>query len=124
MPTDAVVSGDRLRTALAAIDAANAGDPHTIRIGGRVRPKEQAHAELMTQWVQRLDSEADDAQLVAARAHHLRRWLLPRSDYPEGRAGYLRWRTAQAKRHAADVAEIVISVGYDEAVASDVSAIV
>ncbi|MCY4036062.1 MAG: DUF4202 family protein, partial [bacterium] len=30
---------------------------------------------------------------------------------------------AQAKRHAAEVAEIVISAGYDEAFASDVSAI-
>ena len=69
--------------------------------------------------------DADDAQRVAARAHHLRRWALPRSDYPEGRAGYLRWRTAQAKRHAAEVAEIVVAaVGYDDAFAADVSAIV
>jgi hypothetical protein len=109
---------------LAAIDAANADDPHTIEIDGRIRPKEQAHAELMTKWVQRLDSAAAEAQLVAARAHHLRRWVLPRSDYPEGRAGYLRWRAAQGKRHAAEVADIVTAVGYDDDFAADVSAIV
>ena len=114
----------RLSAALEAIDSANADDPHTIEIDGQVRPKEQAHAELMTEWVQRLDPDADDAQQVAARAHHLRRWALPRSDYPEGRAGYLRWRTAQGKRHAAEVAEIVIDAGYDDAFAADVSAIV
>ena len=124
MATDAVIPSDQLRAALAAIDAANADDPHTIEVDGQVRPKEQAHAELMTEWVQRLDPEAHDAQLVAARAHHLRRWALPRSDYPEGRAGYLRWRTAQAKRHAADVADVVTAVGYDDAFAADVSAIV
>lgn len=124
MATDAVIPSDRLRAALDAIDAANADDPHTIEIGGELRPKEQAHAELMTEWVQRLDPDANDAQLVAARAHHLRRWALSRSDYPEGRAGYLRWRTAQAKRHAADVADIVTAVGYDDAFAADVSAIV
>ena len=124
MATDDMDSGSRLADALAAIDAANAGDPHTIEVGGTTRPKEQAHAELMTEWVQRLDPDAHDAQLVAARAHHLRRWALPRSDYPEGRAGYLRWRTAQAKRHAAEVAEIVTAVGYDDAFAADVSAIV
>lgn len=124
MVSDATIPSDRLRAALAAIDQANADDPHTIAVGGTVRPKEQAHAEMMTEWVQRLDPDADDAQRVAARAHHLRRWALPRSDYPEGRAGYLRWRTAQAKRHAADVADIVTSVGYDDAFAADVSAIV
>ena len=124
MAADAAIPNDRLRAALNAIDAANAEDPHTIEVGGVVQPKEQAHAELMTEWVQRLDPQADDAQLVAARAHHLRRWALPRTDYPEGRAGYLRWRTAQAKRHAAEVADIVIAVGYDGDFAAAVSAIV
>lgn len=114
----------KLAAALAAIDAANADDPHTIVVDGAVRPKEQAHAELMTEWVRLLDPGASDAQIVAARAHHLRRWALPRSDYPEGRAGYLRWRTALGKRHAAEVAGIVGDVGYDEAFAADVSAIV
>ncbi|MCY3888445.1 MAG: DUF4202 domain-containing protein [bacterium] len=124
MADDAAILSNRLRAALDAIDVANADDPHTIEIGGEVRSKEQAHAELMTEWVKRLDPDAQDAQLVAARAHHLRRWVLPRSDYPEGRAGYLRWRTAQTKRHAAEVAEIVTAVGYDEDFAADVSAIV
>ena len=55
MATDATIPSDRLRAALAAIDAANAGDPHTIEVDGEVRPKEQAHAELMTEWVERLD---------------------------------------------------------------------
>lgn len=124
MDSDAAAPSSRLSAALAAIDQANADDPHTIEIDGDVRPKEQAHAELMTGWVQRLDPDADDAQLVAARAHHLRRWALPRTDYPEGRAGYLRWRAAQGKRHAAEVADIVTAVGYDDAFAAEVSAIV
>ncbi len=114
----------RLSAALAAIDEANADDPHTIVVDGVVRPKEQAHAELMTDWVQRLDPGAGDAQMVAARAHHLRRWVVPRSDFPEGRAGYLRWRAAQSRRQAADVAGIVTAAGYDEVFAADVSAIV
>ena len=124
MDAEATNPNSRLSAALVAIDAANSDDPHTIEIAGEVRPKEQAHAEMMTEWVERLNPDADDAQLVAARAHHLRRWALPRSDYPEGRAGYLRWRTAQAKRHAAEVAEIVVAAGYDDDFAADVSAIV
>ncbi|HEY4376173.1 MAG TPA: DUF4202 family protein, partial [Acidimicrobiales bacterium] len=88
---------------MAAIDQANADDPSTIVVDGVKRPKEQAHAELMSAWVQRLDPTADDAQLLAARAHHLRRWTSPRTDFPDGRAGYLKWRTALRKRHAHDV---------------------
>ena len=124
MASDAVPADTRLSAALAAIDAANADDPHTIVVDSVARPKELAHAELMTEWVRRLDPDADDAQVVAARAHHLRRWALARSDYPEGRAGYLRWRAAPGKRHAAEVSDIVTAAGYDDDFAADVSAIV
>ena len=115
---------ERFARAIAAIDAANADDPHTLVVRGAVRPKEQAHAELMTEWVRALDPEADDAQLLAARAHHLRRWTLPRASHPEGRAGYLRWRTALRHQHAADVAAILAEVGYGPAEIERVQAIV
>lgn len=109
-----MTAAGRLERALAAIDAANADDPETIVIDGQARPKEQAHAELMTAWVRRLDPDATEAQLLAARAHHLRRWSIPRSSYPDGRAGYLRWRTALKKQHAADVGDLLAREGYDD----------
>ena len=102
----------RYDAALAAIDAANADDPNTIVVRGEVRPKEQAHAEMMTAWVERLDPEADELQRIAARAHHLRRWAIPRDTYPEGRAGYLKWRRDQKDAHAADVGRIMADAGY------------
>jgi hypothetical protein len=104
---------DQLARAIAAIDAANADDPETIEVRGEIRPKEQAHAEMMTDWVRRLDAEAVDAQLIAARAHHLRRWSIPRTSYPEGRTGYLRWRTALKKQHAKEVGDILRREGYE-----------
>jgi hypothetical protein len=114
----------RFDQAIAAIDAANADDPNTIEVRGASRPKELAHAELMSEWVRRLDPAATDAQLLAARAHHLRRWSSPRTDYPEGRAGYLRWRTALRKQHAAEVAVLLEDVGYDADTVERVRAIV
>lgn len=106
----------RFDAAIAAIDAANADDPFTVTYtvdGVEVtRPKELAHSELMCEWVKRLDPDADDAQLLAARAHHLRRWAYPRTEQPEGRAGYLKWRTEARKRHAVLVGEILSGVGY------------
>lgn len=114
----------RFEEAIAAVDAANADDPHTIEVRGEVRPKELAHAELMTEWLARLDPAADEAQRLAARAHHLRRWSMPRSSYPDGRAGYLRWRTALRKQHAEEVAGILAGVGYDDATIARVQAII
>lgn len=118
------MAAERFERAVAAIDAANADDPHRLEVRGVVRPKEQAHAELMTEWVRALDPAADEAQLLAARAHHLRRWSTPRSSYPEGRAGYLRWRTALRKQHAKEVAAILGDVGYGSELIERVQAIV
>src|SRR3546814_17595892 len=78
----------------------------------------------MVAWVQRLDPTADEAQLLAARASHLRRWSIARTSYPEGRAGYLRWRSDLRKQHAAEVTEILTTAGYESATAERVSAIV
>jgi len=106
---------DRLARAVAAIDEANADDPNTIVVAGEERPKELAHAELVTAWVRRLAPEPSDALLLAARAHHLRRWTIPRSSYPEGRAPYLKWRKALHEQHAREVGAILAEVGYDAA---------
>jgi hypothetical protein len=104
----------RFERAVAAIDAANADDPNVLVVDGVARPKEQAHAEAMTEWVRRLDPDADEVQLLAARAHHLRRWAYPRREQPEGRAGYLRWRAEAKRRHATAIAEILQGCGYDQ----------
>jgi hypothetical protein len=115
---------DRLATALAAIDAANGDDPHTLVIDGVERPKELAHAELMTRWVRALAPDCSEEQLIAARAHHLRRWAIPRDSYPRDRAGYLRWRSALRRQHADDVGGIMRDAGYDDGEIERVQAIV
>jgi Domain of unknown function (DUF4202) len=115
---------DRLAAALAAVDAANADDPATLVVGGVERPKELTHAEMMTRWVRRLDPACSDEQLIAARAHHLRRWAIPRDSYPKDRAGYLRWRTALQRRHAEDVGRIMRDAGYGDESIEQVQAIV
>jgi len=114
----------RLAAALAAIDAANADDPNVIVVDGVERPKELAHAELMTRWVRTLDPDCSDEQILAARAHHLRRWTIPRASYPEGRSGYLRWRAALKRQHGDDVGAILRDAGYDDESIARVQAIV
>jgi hypothetical protein len=106
---------EQLVRAFAAIDATNGADPARITVRGEQRPKELVHAELVTEWVRRLEPAAPEPLLLAARAHHLRRWTIPRASYPQGRSGYLRWRKALQQQHAREVAEILVDVGYDDA---------
>lgn len=97
---------DRLQMALARIDAANSADPK-----GEALP----YGERMTAELNRLFPQASDVLQIAARGQHVERWLLPRSDYPEGKAGYLEWRREQGRRHAQRVAGIMADAGYPQA---------
>ena len=114
----------RFEAAIAAIDAANAADPNTLQVGGISRPKELAHAEMLTALVKQLRPEASEQLLLAARAHHIRRWVHPRSSFPAGRIGYLRWRKELHEFHANETRRILLGVGYDEEIADRVSEIV
>lgn len=99
---------------MAAIDHANAGDPNTEIIDGEPVPKEQHRGRAVHAWLMRLDPDAGAAQQLAARAHHLRRWTRPRSGYPDGRAGYLRWRAGLKRSHAAEAADLLAGVGVPD----------
>ena len=113
-------NGIRLAAVLAAIDQANSSDPGSFQ----GRPLAQAEGEIACAWVERLSPDAADVVRIAARAHHLRRWAVPRADYPQGRAGYLRWRRDQKRRHAEDVAELMAEAGYGGQERQRVSAII
>lgn len=102
--------------AITAIDAANAQDPNLIVVDGHEIPKEVAHGAMVTAWVLKLSPDASVSLLFAARAHHIRRWLVPRSDYPQGRAGYLKWRIGLHDIHAREVGVVLAEVGIDEAI--------
>ena len=93
--------------ARAAIDAANRDDPSEYD----GEPLALAQGRLAEEWVTRLHPEASAALRLAARAHHLRRWTLPRESFPPGRPGYLRWRREQKARHARDLEVILESAG-------------
>ena len=113
-----------LVAAFAAIDAANADDPNTVVVRGAERPKELAHAELAVEWIHRLVPEPSDALLLAARAHHVRRWEIPRASEPSGRAGYLRWKRRLQQHHADVAARVLGEVGVDAATIERVQALV
>ncbi|WP_372884609.1 DUF4202 domain-containing protein [Shimia sp.] len=100
---------DRLTRTLTAIDAANALDPRR----DEDQPEALLYGQRMSAECDRLFPEADETLRIAARGQHIERWVLKRADYPEGRAGYLKWRRDLAEHHAARVGEIMAAEGYD-----------
>src|SRR5690606_11157447 len=93
----------RYRQAAAAIDARNAEDP---------TGREPLHAREVLRWIDRLAPRASVALRLAGRAQHMGRWRIPRGRYPEGRAGYLRWRRDLAAFHAEETARLLTGCGY------------
>lgn len=75
-------------------------------------PKELLYARRLTDWLLRIEPAPSEELYLAARAQHMRRWEIPRSSYPEGRAGYLKWRNDLKKFHAERSAEILRECGY------------
>lgn len=115
---------DAYRAAAEAIDLANSADPTTVVVRGLRQPLALAHGRLAVEWIERLIADPDEALLLAARAHHLRRWELARASYPDGRSGYLRWRRDQKDRHARDIEAILAAAGYGPDVVARVRSLV
>jgi phage terminase large subunit-like protein len=101
----------RFQEAIGRFDAANAEDPH--QSAGVAA--ELLYAQRMTQWLDKLYPDAGEALKLAARAQHIRRWTIARSQYPMTRAGYHEWRIALYGFHADTAAAILQEVGYDAA---------
>ena len=104
----------RFKDALLLIDEANTQDPHTEIFEGEEYPKELLYSMRMTKWLETLEPHASEALRLAVRSQHIRRWEIPRSEYPLGRKGYHQWRIRLYDYHGEKAAEILEKVGYEE----------
>ncbi len=100
-----------LAPAFALIDAANSADPNL----DNGQPVELLYGQRMTAEQELLYPDASEPLKIACRGQHIERWTLPRKDFPEGRKGYLDWRSEQGRRHALRVAAIMAEAGYGAA---------
>jgi hypothetical protein len=103
-----------LEEAFRRFDEANAEDPNRERVGDEDLPKELVYGRRMSACLEAFAPQAPETVKLAARAQHIRRWEVPRESYPEGRAGYLKWRTDLYKRHGDIAGRIMREAGYDE----------
>jgi hypothetical protein len=115
---------DRFGAVIAAIDSANFRDPNRIDVGGRSEPVELAYSRRMSKMLDRFRPEASEALKIAARAQHIERWTSSRADYPEGRVGYLRWRTDLKNYHAQRAGELMGQCGYSSEIIARVQSLI
>jgi len=115
---------DRYHAVIAAIDLANSRDPNMIAAGEHSEPGELAYGRRMSRMLDRFRPEASEALKIAARAQHIERWTSPRANYPEGRVGYLRWRTELKNYHARRAGELMGQCGYGSEIIARVQSLV
>lgn len=106
---------DRLKTVLDMIDRANAKDPNVdLDDNGQEVAETLLYGVRMSAELERLfGSDVSDVLKIAARGQHIERWKIARKSYPEGRAGYLKWRRDQGRAHAERLAELMAAAGYE-----------
>jgi len=105
---------DKLEKAFSLFDAYNQQSPETLIWDGVEYPSEYFYALKRYDWVRVLQPEAPESLLLASRAQHIGRWEITRDSYPEGRVGYLKWRSDLGKFHAKKASELLDEAGYDQ----------
>ena len=96
------------------IDLINAQDPNKETINGDVKPKELLYGQRMTACLSEFWPNANDLLQIAVRAQHIKRWHIKRTDFPQGKAGYLKWRKSLGQFHADLACQVMRECGYEE----------
>lgn len=101
------IEKENYKAVLSNIDEINSKDPNKEDF----LPGEQLYSQRMLKTLLKLNPEAEDDLKVACYGQHIKRWAYPRSDYPEGKAGYLRWRKELYNIHGELTAECILKAG-------------
>ncbi|WP_116475550.1 DUF4202 domain-containing protein [Zobellella maritima] len=112
-----------LQQVLSAIDTENCQDPHQVTLDGQSYAGEYLYGLRMSEQLSSLQPDASEHLQIACRAQHIKRWTIPRTNYPMDRAGYKHWRTDLARFHAELTAKLMAAAGYGEEDQSRVSSL-
>ncbi len=102
----------KLQHVLDAIEQCNSEDPNQEEHNNQQIAKELLYGQRMSEHLNQFAPNASEILQIAARAQHIKRWSIPRSDYPMNRQGYKQWRTELGKFHADTTAQLMDNAGY------------
>lgn len=103
---------DRFENTIKEFDDVNSHDPHLEMVEGEKIPKELLYSKRMTEMLNHYRPNASETLQLAARCQHIKRWAIPREEYPMDKKGYLLWRTTLKKYHGELAASIMTRNGY------------
>jgi len=107
-----ITDPEKFEHSMKLFDEVNAQDPNSESCDGKDQPKELLYSQRMTDCLEIYDPEASEALQLAVRSQHIKRWSKPRSEYPEGKVGYLTWRKELYIYHGDLAAELMQQAGY------------
>lgn len=104
----------KLDVTLTLFDQLNAQDPNTEISEGVQIAKELLYSRRMSARLKVFNPNASELLQLAVHAQHIERWKSPRSDYPDGRIGYLKWRQELGQFHAQCASRVMTEQGYSD----------
>ncbi|MDN3669660.1 DUF4202 domain-containing protein [Echinicola jeungdonensis] len=108
------MNNSKFEKTIEEFDKINSEDPHLEMINGSEVPKELVYGHRMSGMLQKFSPNASEPLRLAARCQHIKRWEIPREEYPMDRKGYLMWRTKLKKFHGELASSIMKKHGYDD----------
>jgi len=108
------MNNQQINAVFSAIDVINSEDPNTTLINEKEQPNELLYGQYMTECINQYWPDANELLQIAVRAQHIKRWHLKRTEFPQGKAGYLKWRIEQGKYHAQLTKTLMLEAGYSE----------
>ncbi|MEO1097700.1 MAG: DUF4202 domain-containing protein [Bacteroidota bacterium] len=114
------INSARFLAANQGIDEVNAQDPNTEN----GLPAALLYSQRMSCTLLEFDLEANELLQLAVRGQHIKRWSIPRDQYPMNRKGYLAWRSMLKQMHANLMRDILTTHGYTQKECDRVSDII
>jgi len=114
----------RFERAIVAFDQYNSKDPNTENVKGQLRPKELLYAHRMTSRLLKYFPDSSQYLQLAARAQHIGRWEIARSQYPMDKKGYFQWRNKLKEHHAAIAEPILKTCGFDSRETDEIKSLI
>lgn len=118
------MSDGLLEKIIQEIDMVNNSDPRKINLDDEEVGYELFYAILMTKWVTHFSSDPSISLLIACRGIHFKRWLHPRSSYPQGLAGYYQWKKELQVFHQDEILKLLAAYELDESVLQKISSLI
>lgn len=96
------------------IDRAHAVDLNKELENGQLFPAELLYSKRMLEMLELMNPQSSNELKLAVQCQHLKRWGIPRGDFPYDRRGYHQWRRAVMDFQLAQTKELLAEAGVEE----------